>query len=55
MKTTSEYKELLKKEWIDISENEVSEIISNLDNIWNLLFSKYLTKVENYENSSNLL
>ena len=41
MKTLWEYKEHFAKKWIDISENDIQEIINNIRSMWNLLFKKY--------------
>ena len=58
MKSLWEYKELFREKWVDISENEISQIITNIDNIWNLLFDKYLEVINNHdkqEESSDIL
>ena len=49
MKSLWEYKELFRENWIDISENEISQIITNIDNIWNLLFDKYLQIIDTHD------
>lgn len=58
MKSLWKYKELFREKWVDISENEISQIITNIDNIWNLLFDKYLEVINNHdkqEESSDIL
>jgi hypothetical protein len=58
MKSLWEYKELFREKWVDISETEISQIITNIDNIWNLLFYKYLEVINNHdkqEESSDIL
>jgi hypothetical protein len=44
MKTLWEYKKLFKEKWLEISEEEIQKIIDRIDEIWNLLFTKYLDK-----------
>lgn len=49
MKNIGHYIKLFEDEWIEITEKELSEIIDNIDSVWNLLFKKYLIKIDNYE------
>lgn len=50
IKDIIKYKQLFKTNlWIDISDAEINQIINNVDSIGNLLFSKYLIKVKDYE------
>jgi hypothetical protein len=44
------YKKLFKERWIEMSDKEIYQIIENIDNIWNLLFDKYLQVIKDYEN-----
>ena len=55
MKSIWEYKELFRENWVDISENEISQIITNIDNIWNILFDKYLQVYDKQEESPYIL
>lgn len=45
MKSIWEYKNLFITNWIDITEDEVSNIIKNIDEIGSILFQKFLDNV----------
>ena len=38
------YKKLFKEKWLEISEEEIQIIIERIDEIWSLLFNKYVEK-----------
>lgn len=45
----SKYRDMFKNKWIDISDDEITVIIENMDNIWNLFFDKYMLLTEDHE------